>query len=60
MNNVIDLDALRERLKVQVKHSITLNLDKWEIDYICKPSQFFSSSSSVFYAENKNTIESIY
>ncbi len=48
----IDLSALKQRLKKQVRHSITQNTAEWESGYICKPSQFFNTSDSVFYAGN--------
>jgi hypothetical protein len=51
--DVIDLAALRDKLQAQVKHSITADIAKWESSYICKPSQFFNSRDSIFYAENK-------
>lgn len=57
VDNVIDLATLRERLKVQVKHSITSNTAEWETSYICKPSQFLGSRDSIFYADNKDIAE---
>ena len=53
MSDVIDLAALKERLRKQVKHSITHNTAAWETGYVCKPSQFISSSDSIFYTDNK-------
>lgn len=50
--DLIDLDALCKRLKAQVKHSITVDKAAWESRYICKPSQFFNSCDSIFYADN--------
>jgi hypothetical protein len=55
--DIIDLAALKERLCEQVKHSITQNTSEWETSYICKPSQFFGSRDSVFYADNKDIAE---
>lgn len=55
--NSIDLPKLKEKLKLQVKNSITKNTAEWETSYICKPSQFFNSNDSVFYAENKDMVE---
>jgi len=52
--DIIDMTALKERLREQVRHSITHELDKWECGYVCKPSQFFNSVDSVFYADNKD------
>lgn len=54
VNEIIDLSTLKERLKEQIKHSITHNTAKWETGYICKPSQFFNDCNSVFYADNKD------
>lgn len=51
--DVIGLDALREGLRAQVGRSITRDTEKWETDYVCKPSQFFNTRGSVFYADNK-------
>ena len=54
---VIDLSALKEKLLLQVKSSITKDTAEWETSYICRPSQFFNSQDSVFYAENKEIAE---
>ena len=51
--DIIDLPALKERLRKQIKHSITHDIAKWESGYICKPSQFFNTADSIFYADNK-------
>jgi hypothetical protein len=53
VTEVIDLSLLKERLCEQVTRSITQNTTEWETSYICKPSQFFNSKDSIFYAENK-------
>ena len=53
VTEVIDLSLLKERLREQVKSSITQNTAEWETSYICKPSQFFNSRDSIFYADNK-------
>jgi hypothetical protein len=52
--DLIDLSALKERLREQVRHSITKNTAVWETDYICTPSFFFKTSDSIFYADNKD------
>lgn len=51
--SVADLAALRERLRFQVRHSLTAETDQWETGYICKPSQFFNRRDSVYYADNQ-------
>ncbi|WP_099203974.1 hypothetical protein [Scatolibacter rhodanostii] len=53
ITTVIDLEALRERLNMQVQHNITANTDEWASGYICKPSQFFNDCDSFFYPHNK-------
>lgn len=53
VTDVIDLVALKERLREQVKHSVTRDRAAWETGYICKPSQFFSSRASIFYTDNR-------
>lgn len=50
---IIDLSALKSKLIEQVKNSITRNIEEWETSYVCKPSQFFNSSNSLFYDDNK-------
>jgi hypothetical protein len=52
VTDVFDIPALKEKLKSQVKHSITADKSAWESGYICKPSQFFNSCDSIFYADN--------
>lgn len=52
--DVIDVDALKKKLNLQLGHSITKNIAKWGKEYICKPSQFFNSSQSFFYLSNKD------
>jgi len=53
-DGLFGLNALRERLKQQVKHSVTVDKAAWESGYICKPSQFFKSRDSIFYTDNKD------
>lgn len=51
--DLFDVSGLEAKLQEQVQSSITQNTDEWETSYICKPSQFFNSKSSIFYADNK-------
>ena len=51
--DVIDIPALEKRLQKQIKRSITQDTNQWKTSYICKPSKFFNSKNSVFYANNK-------
>jgi hypothetical protein len=52
--DIFDVAELKERLREQVRHSITKDTASWETDYICTPSFFFQTSDSVFYADNKD------
>ena len=54
MNDIFDVELLKQRLKEQVSYSVTKNTEEWENGYICKPSQFFNSRESIFYADNKD------
>lgn len=54
VTDIIDLPALKEKLLLQVKHSITQNTTEWESSYICKPSQFFNDRENLFYDDNKD------
>ncbi len=54
VTDIIDLSALKGRVREQVKHSITDNTAEWETGYICKPSQFFSDCESIFHTDNKD------
>lgn len=53
VTDVIDLHALKARLIEQVAYSITKDTRLWADSYVCKPSQFFHSPDSIFYARNK-------
>ena len=54
VDDIFDIIALKENLREQVKRSITKNTAEWETNYICKPSQFFNTNDSIFYADNKD------
>lgn len=51
--DIFDIATLQEKLRERVSQSITRDLDAWERDYICKPSQFFSDMKSPFYEGNQ-------
>ncbi|MCL2508583.1 MAG: hypothetical protein FWF05_05360 [Oscillospiraceae bacterium] len=57
VTEVIDLSALKKRLREKVGRSITKDTSKWETDYVCKPSQFFNTRDSIFYADNRDIAE---
>ena len=56
-DNIFDISALKTKLRKQIRHSITKNTSEWETGYICKPSQFFDSRDSIFYADNLDIAE---
>lgn len=53
IDNLINMKEFKLLLSKQIKSSITKDRSKWEIDYVCKPSQFIHSNTSDFYLENK-------
>lgn len=57
ITDLLDISALKDKLQEQVKHSITADTTQWETGYICKPSQFLNSRSSIFYDNNKEIAE---
>ena len=54
---VIDLEALKAKLREQVSYSITKDTSIWETSYICRPSQFFNTRESIFYETNQKIAE---
>ncbi|MCI8332283.1 MAG: hypothetical protein HFE78_05620 [Clostridiales bacterium] len=56
-NDILDVPMLKEKLRAQVKGSITADLTAWGNAYICKPSQFFNTKDSCFYADNQSIAE---
>ncbi len=53
LNDLIDLNTLEDRLRNQVRHSITKDTGAWGVFYSCRPSQFLNSRNSVFYLDNR-------
>ncbi len=49
----LDVGALAEKLVRQVHASITRETEQWETGYVCRPSFFFDSKESPFYAGNE-------
>ena len=56
-NEIINLQALENKLTEQVNNLLTRNTTEWKTSYICKPSQFFNSSNSIFYINNEDIAE---
>jgi hypothetical protein len=48
-----DTARLEQKLMDIVKSNITQDKSKWGIEYICKPSQFFNSNTSIFYPDSQ-------
>ena len=51
--HLVDLTEFEAILHRQVQHVLTLDTSVWAEEYVCKPSLFIGSQSSVFYMENK-------
>lgn len=56
-DNLIDLAAFKDLLQKQLQQVITYDTDKWNTEYVCKPSLFISSKASDFYEENRAICE---
>lgn len=55
--DIIDISKLEKRLKELLPRTITQNTTEWETSYVCKPSRFFNSKDSIFYADNEDIAE---
>ena len=53
---VLPYAELKEKLHLSVNRLIETDFTKWG-GYVCKPSQFFRSSQSEFYAENREAAD---
>lgn len=51
--HIVDMKALEKALKTQVNANITRNTEKWQTEYVDKPSAFFIVPGSMFYEDNK-------
>lgn len=52
-NSILDLEEFKKLLQKQIKHVVTYDTSKWEVEYVCKPSLFINSKTNDFYIENK-------
>ena len=57
ITELFDIAIFKQKLMEQVKMSITADKSVWKTSYICKPSQFFKSSDSIFYESNKEVAD---
>lgn len=55
--NIFDFNALKEKLSIQVHNVICQDKEEWKSNYVCKPSQFLTSQSSLFYEKNREIAE---
>ena len=55
--DLFNAPILKQKLIKQVKVSITADTSLWRTSYICKPSQFLKSPSSLFYNANKEVAD---
>lgn len=53
LHTEFQVSDLEEMLKFSVKSAIETNPEKWS-GYVAKPSDFFNSRDSIFYADNKD------
>lgn len=52
--DLIEYEALRDKLHSEVAKWITRDTALWEECYVCRPSQFFYTRQSEFYEENRD------
>ena len=50
------LDMFKEKIAQQVNRLIEKDTCKWATNYVCKPSQFINSPSSIFYDANEEVV----
>lgn len=50
---VVELEAMRQKLMELVQATITKDTSIWATSYVCKPSQFFKTPDSIFYPSIK-------
>ena len=50
---IVDMNALEKALKIQVNANITRDTEKWQTEYVDKPSAFYIVPDSMFYEDNK-------
>lgn len=50
---LVDMKALETALRTQVNANITRDTEKWQTEYVDKPSAFFIVPGSMFYEDNK-------
>lgn len=54
ITTIIDLDEFNALLHKQIQHVITYDTERWNIEYVCKPSLYINDKNSDFYLENQN------
>lgn len=54
---IMDLTALKEKLRALIPTCITGDFAKWEKCYACRPSQFFQTKDSLFYKDNQEAAD---
>jgi len=55
--DLFDVQKLKDVLTAAIKDCVEENVDRWEGDYVCKPSRFLSSKDSDFYGVMKDIVE---
>ena len=55
--HLLDMPQFKTVLAEQIHSCITQETGAWESEYVCKPSVFFRSAESIFYAVNRSIAE---
>lgn len=53
-HTLFNLERFKGLIQEQIKQLITYNTERWNIDYVCKPSLFITNKLSDFYLDNKD------
>lgn len=55
--DLINMTEFKQKLKQQVNFNICKDIEKWDKEYVTKPSEFINSPDSIFFEENKDLVE---
>ena len=55
--DLFDWTAFQSELAAQISASLTRDTSTWETDYVCKPSLYFDTPRSEFFADNRALAE---
>lgn len=54
---LVDMEKFADKLREEINADICRDTEKWKTEYVCLPSKFIGSRSSMFYAGNEELVE---